>query len=787
MFFRILKNDLKRKKTMNIILFLFIVLAAMFVAGGINNVVTVMNGTDYYLDKAGVGDFVIVTSGEHAVGALDHMLKTEEAIQDYRLEQVVFGSQDDITGEDGKEKESKNVLVYQSIENSAITFFDMDNEPVTRIEPGHIYATGSFMEINKLKPGDVICLEHSGAELKFILDGTVKDALLGSDFMGNTRFIMSEEDMNKLLENQNIYESYRGEICYIDTKDVAAVASAAAKSPNVIFSGTRSTIKTAYMMEMIIAFIMLVLSVCLIVVSLVVLKFSITFTITKEFRQIGVMKAIGLSNGRVRSLYIVKYFMMALAGAVLGFFGSIPFSRMLLDSVSKKMMLGNDGGILVNAFGSFLVVCVIVLFAYICTGKVKRFTPVDAIRSGQTGERYKNKTILRIEKFPGGNALFMALNDVLSSPGRFLSVIISFGFCTLFVLMLVNTTATLNSPNLLDTLVTESHLYAILDQGLLGIMEGTREDMEERLDEMGEELTKKGMPARVCIELLYKYPVTFDGRDYVLNCQQGLHTDHDQYVYLEGTAPQNKYEIAITPQISEMTGAWIGDTVTIHYDGEDMDCMVTAYYQSMNNMGNTIRLYEDAPADISHLAAAMDYQIDFTDDPSEEEVELRKERVRELFDFQEVMNATEYCIECMGVADTLESVQFLFLAITVVVVILVTVLMEKSFIADEKSQVAILKAMGFQDAAVVRWHVYRLGLAALAATVLAAAVSIPMTKLCITPIFGIMGALDVDYRIDPLQIFLLYPCIILGTTVIVTWITALNTKSIAAADTANIE
>ena len=98
-----------------------------------------------------------------------------------------------------------------------------------------------------------------------------------------------------------------------------------------------------------------------------------------------------------------------------------------------------------------------------------------------------------------------------------------------------------------------------------------------------------------------------------------------------------------------------------------------------------------------------------------------------------------------------------------------------------------MKAMGFQDTAVVRWHVYRLGLAALAATVLAAAVSIPMTKLCITPIFGIMGALDVDYRIDPLQIFLLYPCIILGTTVIVTWVTALNTKNIAAADTANIE
>ena len=77
MLFRILKKDLKRKKTMNIILFLFIVLATMFVASGINNVVTVVNGTEYYLDKAGVGDFIIITMGDHAVGALDKMLETE--------------------------------------------------------------------------------------------------------------------------------------------------------------------------------------------------------------------------------------------------------------------------------------------------------------------------------------------------------------------------------------------------------------------------------------------------------------------------------------------------------------------------------------------------------------------------------------------------------------------------------------------------------------------------------------------------------------------------------------
>ena len=78
MFFRILKKDFKRKKTMNVILWLFVILAAMFVASGINNVVTVMNGTDYYLDKAGIGDYVVITMGENCLGALDEALENDE-------------------------------------------------------------------------------------------------------------------------------------------------------------------------------------------------------------------------------------------------------------------------------------------------------------------------------------------------------------------------------------------------------------------------------------------------------------------------------------------------------------------------------------------------------------------------------------------------------------------------------------------------------------------------------------------------------------------------------------
>ena len=786
MFLRILKKDLKRKKTMNIILFLFIVLATMFVSSGINNVVTVMNGTDYYLDKAGVGDFVVITvMGE--IGGVDRLLKQEEAVKDYRIEQMVYGTPEDITREDGSELESSNASLYLSIERAAITFFDKENQPITEIDPGHVYITGALMKKNNLQQGDMIRLNCNEVELVLTVDGMAKDALLGSDFMGNTRFLLSEEDMQKLLSDEVISEYYQGEIYYIDTDDVSSVKSALSGASNISLSDGRSTIKLTYVMDMIIAFVVLILSVCLIIVSFVVLKFTITFTITEEFHEIGVMKAIGLSGRKIRSLYIAKYLMLAVLGAIVGFFVSIPFGKLLLDSVSKKMVLGNDNALLINVLGSVLVVCVIILFAYLCTGKVEKATPVDAIRNGQTGERYKNKIVLRIQKCPTGNALFMAMNDVLSSPNRFLSIIISFGVCTLFVLLLVNTTATMKSDKLVYTFGTKSHLYLTNTGEIMKYMAGSKEEMLQHLEDMEEELTGEGMPAKLSLEMLYKYTITFHGKDYVLGCQQGLNTESTEYEYMEGTAPENENEVSITPQISELIGAKIGDTITIHFGEQEMECMVTAYHQTMNQMGEIIRLHEDAPTSFDYVAGSLRYQIDFSDAPDMEEIERRKERLKKLYNTDDVMNSTEYCIDCVQVAGTMESVQFLLLGITLVVVILVTILMERSFIADEKGQIAILKAIGFKDSAIIKWHVYRFGLTSLFAVILAAVCSIPMTKLCITPIFGMMGAKEIDYNIDPVQIFLLYPGAVLVMTVIVAWLTALYTKTIKSSDTASVE
>ena len=53
----------------------------------------------------------------------------------------------------------------------------------------------------------------------------------------------------------------------------------------------------------------------------------------------------------------------------------------------------------------------------------------------------------------------------------------------------------------------------------------------------------------------------------------------------------------------------MGDTVTIDFGTETLDCIVVAYFQSMNQLGAVIRLHEDAPTDFSYIASLMSYQI----------------------------------------------------------------------------------------------------------------------------------------------------------------------------------
>lgn len=266
-----------------------------------------------------------------------------------------------------------------------------------------------------------------------------------------------------------------------------------------------------------------------------------------------------------------------------------------------------------------------------------------------------------------------------------------------------------------------------------------------------------------------------------------MYTKASEFVYSEGVVPSNRNEIAVTKPFLQKTGAKIGDTVKMDFGDGQEEMLITARFQSFNNLGDIVLLYEDAPTDFSHLSSTMQFKINFTDDPDQKMIDERVQRIKDKTGNDEVFNVAEYCIDSTRVYDIMNAVAKLLLAIVLIVVILVTVLMERSFIADEKSEIAIAKAVGFKDGAVIRWHVNRFFIVALISMLIAVCLSIPMTDLVISPIFGMMGASDINYNYDILQCFVIYPGTVLVVTVVTAFITALYTRKIVSRDTASIE
>lgn len=785
MYFNILKRDIKRKKTMNVILLLFTVLASMFVSSGISNVVTVMNGTDYFLDKAGIGDYMIFTqSGD---GGVTKILDESQNVESYKMEDCLWLCKDDLKIS-GKEVEMKSsTVVLEGFSDSAITYFKSNNEELKSVKRGEIYVTAGLLKKNNVSVGDELRINLKGTDRKFKIAGEIKDALLGSDMMGNTRLIINQEDY--LEYDSDEFKEYNGRIFYIKANDVKAVKSETTDAKGILFSGERNMIKLCYVMEMLVAMIVLVLSVCLCIVSFVLLKFVITFTINEEFREIGVMKAIGIKNRKIRSLYMTKYFAMSVVGGIIGFFAGIPFGSVLISSVSEKMVLGNDAGILLNIAGSMLVVLVMSGFAYFCTRKVKKATPVDAIRNGQTGERFSKKTRYSIRKTHFGNALYMAVNDVLSAPKRFITITLSFFLCSIFVFGVVMVTDTMKSDRLIGTFGKKSDVY-ITSAKLMEmefISKEGNENIIKQIENIENDLEKMGMPGKVSTEVWYKYPVTSNGKVYSVTLQQCKQNKMSDYEYTQGSAPQNADEIAITKTVAKEIDAQIGDTVTIDFGDEKRECIVTAYFQTMNQLGSVIRIHEDAPTDMSNASALMAFQIDFDDKVNDKELRKRIDRIKDFYDIEEVFDAAQYCDDCMGVADTMDAVAKLLLIITCIVVILVTVLMERTFISDETSQIALLKAVGFRNSFILRWHVLRFMLVAVTSEVLAIAFTYPVTKLWCDPIWKMMGATSVKYYFKPLSLMVVYPGIILLINFVSVLLTALYTNRITSNDIANIE
>lgn len=792
MFFHILKRDLKRKKTMNFILLLFVILATMFLASSVNNLIIINGAVDHFLEISKVPDFFSLSVTGIENDPIEEYLKNNENVSEYEICNTLNVTNDQVSitkckQEPGKEKyEKRNTLSIEAVPENFMKVFQLDGSDL-KLKEGEIAFSKAEADANNLEVGDRVKIKVGEVEQEFEIVTLIKDAVFGSQMMGFKRHIISEEDFEKYEAQENLI--YTRVYC-LNYGDEADFEDGWKKQNfNVISNVDKDLIKTTYVMDMLVASVLIIVSICLILIAFLVLRFTIVFTLQEDYKEIGIMKAIGMRDFGIKGIYLVKYLAISLTGGIIGFGLSFPFGEMFLEQAIVNILMDKtEKNFFINLACVIIVVLIVLAFCYFSTDKLKKFSAMDAIRNGSNGERYQVKNHLKLWKRKRMRPVFyMAVNDIMSSFKRFFILGITFCIGTMLILLPLSALNTLKDESIAEFFsISPSDVYINNGKAEEYVAEDNINVILEDLKKMEETLAEHGIKGMTGTDVGYIVPCYAGDSKEIYNyyTMQEVGSWERNYKLLEGREPVFDNELMITDITAKEMGVSIGDNIYFKYKDRTDQYIITGTYQSLVNMGNGFRVSRDAEIDYEYSAGIMCMQIEIPDMESEEACE----KLKEIFPDYKIYNTGEFMDTMIGnITDQMDIMMIFIVGIVLIINSLITVLMMRTIMTKERGDIALLKSMGFRNSAVKGWQTRRILIVLIAAIMLGTLFSNMMAPLVIGPIFAMMGANKMELTMNPLEAYVIYPLLLLAVTGFSAVICARNVKQVDLKEVNNME
>lgn len=255
MFWRILKKDLKRKKTMNIILLLFVILCSMFAAAAVNNIIAVTGGIEHYFDEADVPDVNVqmFNSGE---SDFEEKIGGLASVKEIRTEHWLCLSSSKYFRYNGKKLDNfTNAAYLLSDREMAVNYFDENNHIIESVDKGCFYASASFLQDIDIKEGHEVELTVGDSHLTLKFMGQFKGALFDSGKTVAPYLILNSADYDYLDEDEATHIMNCGQLC-INTSEVDEIRELA-KNYDGLYVRTRKECKSIYLYDMLSAYILI--------------------------------------------------------------------------------------------------------------------------------------------------------------------------------------------------------------------------------------------------------------------------------------------------------------------------------------------------------------------------------------------------------------------------------------------------------------------------------------------------------------------------------------------------
>lgn len=724
----IIRSHFHKGKTGFLITGLFIALSVMMMIIGLSicfgmdglyyNARNLSNSPDLWIS-------VFEKQGGKSQRVIEDILNKREDVEDYDVQQIYYL-------ESPKESGNNRLMIFwkdggdTEFNNwAAMNADDEENKFSPRLrdvvdgEGYKFYVTGNFIETS-VSLGDEVIYRHGEDRYKGYIAGIYDDATriyshaniyvdgdfykLLAEFEKDDDLIMDEYNVNIRVkgnseaERKVTWESLRDE--FVDAMAQLNKENIIQQQPILYFNvatrqdfteGTRGFI-------LLLGASMIAFAVIVAAIVAVVIAFLVRSSVLDEVRNLGVWKALGYTTRELRTSYLAIY--GAIGGSCIAVGAALGVGLMptFVGIITEMARLDCSKAIGASALGVFIAIAAVAAIlcaaVYFSTSKVKRITPLSALRSNIATHSFKrNRAPLEKSKMPVDMRL--GVKSAVGEIGRSATVVV-------IVLIM----------SLLCSFVSVVYYNLKVDQRAVINMSAVEdadfyiafyyEDPSPYFDAIRQIDGFEGdaLYTRVGLEM--------NGAHCYGQIYSSFEHMRTKFVY-SGRYPKYANEIMLEEQYAKRNGIKIGDSVNLLItegnDESQKDCIVVGYFQNiLDNVKfiaftDIIEEFVDAQTQSKNLQHLIYFQQGKA--PTLERLDeiLRGVNGGESVAYNGFQTGRNMLDGFLSTVETAASaVMSVFFCVTAIVIALLLVILTKLKLLRERRNFAIYKALGYTTA-----------------------------------------------------------------------------------------
>ena len=757
--FMIAKNNIKKAKFSTATLVILIAITTVFLYIGTSVLANIGSFIENKNTEVNGAHFIAITDGKYDKDVKDIC----ESIDDFQYMEredaiMSLSSEFQDLNVDEKEYSMSSLLLNLDTKRTISTVHIIDQ--VSIIPENGIIVPYVLKVSRKYKTGDTLKFLVDGKSMEFEIAGFYEDLIFANPSNVSVyKLFVCDKKFGELINNpdygakcsytpvitSDINNSQNYENQYTNKlKSIIPDGDGSYATLNYATMKTGSAVFINIIMAVLVAFSIIILA-----IALIVIKFSTATHIENNIKNIGAMEAAGYTTRQILNAILLEYMIIAIAGYIVGIFISFIVSPAVSGIVSSSIGLRWQIGISLKAVAvSFVIIVVSVLvIAYFSAVKIKKITPLTALRNGIGTHNFKRNSIpldrtkLNVNVALGIKAFIYnkKQNFIVGIIIMLLSVICVFAFSMYY-----------------NFVIDNSEMVRLTGMENADVQMTAQEDEDRIFGEISE------MPEVESTIRINSYDgiINYNGKESSANIN--ITQDYSKLrinTCVKGRMPCNDNEIAITSIVLDELGAKIKDTISITYNDITKEFLVVGITQHFSMLGRGAEITTQGMKELVPYYEEKQLLIHLK---GNENTNQFVTKINNAYKDQKVQCNNWYESIDIMLKTFSSSIKMIVIGcaiITVFIIIFVMFLVIRVRILKEKTRLGVSKALGFTSNQLIG-HII---ISEMPVVLFASLIGSILGYLGTNPMMAIMlasnGILNCDFYID-IRLILITPIVI---------------------------